>query len=807
LEYIKQNVKNESGDFETRLRELISYAETPNPFDEKETKALIEGINNCKILDPACGSGAYPMGILHKMVHLLQKLDPENIHWKAVQRHKAMEETETAFEIGDKEERGKRLNEINDVFENNASDYGRKLYLIENCIYGIDIQPIAVQISKLRFFISLIIDQNKQEKKENFGIRSLPNLETKFVAANTLIGLDIPTNDLFAENNPVKKLENDLKIVRHEYFAASNRKEKLRLQKEDKKLRKQISELIKAQLIKKGDSEIVELRQIIDVEKANLKQLEKSKEDFEIIKSTDIFGGTTEKKIDKKAKKIKAQKDRLNHFEKELQIKELATNKDAIANVAQQIASFDPYDQNTFAPWFEPEWMFGLTTGFDIVIGNPPYGVVFDLSIKAIYEKRFPTFKRNNDIYVAFFESSIAHLNKNGFLCFITPNTYLNGDYFKLLRKLFRGKTKIREIVDFKNSKIFQDPTVFVSITSLQIANNIKLPYDSFIKISNEDFTQTEAKSFIISEINELPFKPANILIDKFTTGKSKNKFFLLDEKFFVKDVGFNYWSEGKGKKRDGDSIGDRILYSGVRKSKKDKSYLKGKDIEKFAYSEPNNYLRHDYQNYLQQGVDTFRYSADFLGVSPKIIYRQTSNRIIAAVDFEQNLCDKTVHIIVPKTDSESVLYLAGLLNSQLFEYFYKDISQELAGRTFAQVKTIYIKQLPIIIIEKGTKNIIENIVNYILEKKSFSQDTTFFERLLDAMVYELYLPEEIKGGGADVLKYLDNLPEIIEGQDEQNLKTIEKVYKELSDPKHPISAALLKLLTIEEVNIIEGRK
>ncbi len=62
----------------------------------------------------------------------------------------------------------------------------RKLYLIENCIYGIDIQPIAVQIAKLRFFISLIIDQNKQEDKENFGIRSLPNLETKFVAANTL---------------------------------------------------------------------------------------------------------------------------------------------------------------------------------------------------------------------------------------------------------------------------------------------------------------------------------------------------------------------------------------------------------------------------------------------------------------------------------------------------------------------------------------------------------------------------------------------------------------------------------------------
>jgi adenine-specific DNA-methyltransferase len=139
------------------------------------------------------------MGILHKMVHLLQKLDPENKLWKALQRQKAMEETEAAFNIGDKEERGKRLAEINDVFENNASDYGRKLYLIENCIYGIDIQPIAVQISKLRFFISLVIDQNKQASKENFGIRSLPNLETKFVAANTLNWFRQTTTNTFTQ--------------------------------------------------------------------------------------------------------------------------------------------------------------------------------------------------------------------------------------------------------------------------------------------------------------------------------------------------------------------------------------------------------------------------------------------------------------------------------------------------------------------------------------------------------------------------------------------------------------------------------
>ena len=74
-------------------------------------------------------------------------------------------------------------------------------------------------------------------------------------------------------------------------------------------------------------------------------------------------------------------------------------------------------------------------------------------------------------------------------------------------------------------------------------------------------------------------------------------------------------------------------------------------------------------------------------------------------------------------------------------------------------------------------------------------------------MVYEIYLPDEIKAGGAEVLKHLGNLPELVDGQDEQNLKTIAKVQKQLMHPNHPITTALQNLLTINEVNIIEGRK
>src|SRR3990167_2576862 len=177
------------------------------------------------------------MGILHKLVHILHKLDPKNEQWKKRQIEKAKL-------IDDPNIRQNAINDIEAAFESNELDYGRKLYLIENSIYGVDIQSIAVQIAKLRFFISLIIDEKKQPGRENLGIRSLPNLETKFVAANTLIGLDKPQGQQSFRNPEIERLEKELKQLRHEYFNTKTRKEKLQCQKQDKKLRQDIAGLL-----------------------------------------------------------------------------------------------------------------------------------------------------------------------------------------------------------------------------------------------------------------------------------------------------------------------------------------------------------------------------------------------------------------------------------------------------------------------------------------------------------------------------------------------------------------------------------
>ncbi len=240
----EKDKENRNEDNSIRLKEkikmLLSYSEEIPEFSDEEREKILKVISNIKILDPACGSGAFPMGILHKLVNAIKKLDPNNKYWFELQYTKAVKETEEVYKSPTNIISGgaNAVKEIYETFDENINypDYARKLYLIENCIYGVDIQPIAIQISKLRFFISLVLDQKVRKDKENFGIRPLPNLETKFVAANTLIGLEKSDDLLYTEE--IEKIENEIKSLRQKYFAATTRKEKDRYKKIDEELKK-----------------------------------------------------------------------------------------------------------------------------------------------------------------------------------------------------------------------------------------------------------------------------------------------------------------------------------------------------------------------------------------------------------------------------------------------------------------------------------------------------------------------------------------------------------------------------------------
>ena len=233
-------------DLEFEYRRLLSYATEETNLDKQQRKTVMAALYNCRVLDPACGSGAFPMGVLQQMVHVLRQLDPTNEMWREFMIDLAIERSKTAFNTVDEDERRERLADIEEAFNRNINDpdYARKLYLIEHCIYGVDIQPIAVQISKLRFFISLVVDQKPtSDAAHNFGIRPLPNLESKFVAANTLIPVEYD-GSLVEGNKEVRKYKERLRELNHKIFLAKRNVDKQRLKNEINTTRQSLANAI-----------------------------------------------------------------------------------------------------------------------------------------------------------------------------------------------------------------------------------------------------------------------------------------------------------------------------------------------------------------------------------------------------------------------------------------------------------------------------------------------------------------------------------------------------------------------------------
>ena len=245
---------------ENRWRDLLTtvldhkrnFADIASTIAHETRRAIVRSIAELRILDPAVGSGAFPMGVLQVLTLALRRLDPQNVLWQELQRDKAQREASSAFNTENRYERDEALREISFIFEKyRTGDFGRKLYLIQNSIFGADIQPIACQIAKLRFFISLVIEQDpdsmaEDERGDNLGIRALPNLETRFVAADALVDherlitkTDQP--DDIGVTTTVKMLEEQLRCNRVRYFHESSRIRKLELQGEDKKLRDLLS--------------------------------------------------------------------------------------------------------------------------------------------------------------------------------------------------------------------------------------------------------------------------------------------------------------------------------------------------------------------------------------------------------------------------------------------------------------------------------------------------------------------------------------------------------------------------------------
>jgi len=794
------------------LEDLFSNKATLKEIKPDTRDALIAAIGRVKILDPACGSGAFPMGALHRLVDLLQKLDPDNVKWREIQRLRAVAETEEAFKSGDRESREQRLKEINDTFEFNSSDYGRKLYLIENSIYGVDIQPIATQIAKLRFFISLVVEQKVTPSAPNFGVLPLPNLETRIVAADTLIPIEKSERDLFSTE--LDRLRAELAAIRHQHFNARSPAVKRKWREADAAKRQEIADYL----------------------------------------------------------------DREHTIPPES---------------ARKLAAWDPYDQNTFAPFFDSEWMFGLPvgrvtvrkqstgtirgkftfvndlpgqkelvaetsqqidTGFDIVIGNPPYVRMEEIKdYKPLFRKIYKCFSGRADLYVYFFEAAFNLLSLNGVLSFITSNKYFRAAYGPALRQLLATRCRIRSLVDFGDAPVFTAIAYPAIIVAQRLAEDQTLPSDArtramswtpgppierFAEILASKCINLPQSSLIADAWRIEDDTTARILSSLRATGMPLAEY--AEERIFrgvVTGLNDAFVIDSPTRRH--------LIAEDNRAAEIIKPFLRGRDVKRWNAVSSDQWLI-----YTRKGIDIRRYPSIVKYMrpfkealegratqqewyelqqpqyayapafeSPKIIYPDIYEHQSFAWDESGSYLANTCYFL-PIAQK----WLLGLLNSQAVEWFYAMVSNSVRGG-YLRAFTDYVRQIPIpttTATQRGSMTLLVDSVlclnAYVLtphndetrrdEVARAALMLSYWERVLNGLVYELYFREEVHGAGLRLFDLVEEakLPDINTIPEAERLRTLREKFEDLSDSQHPLRIALDKLQTLDTVRIIEGK-
>ena len=677
---------------EDSLKELISF-NPGNPFRKfpNITKTVVDHISKCTILDPACGSGAFPMGILQKMVHILQKLDPDNKAWRNVQESKAKKDAEEAFDIEDKVARGERLIEINEAFDQsiNDPDYARKLFLIENCIYGVDIQPIATQISKLRFFISLIVEQKVNPDKPNFGIRPLPNLETKFVAANTLIGVEKPNAQLtLYDTKEIKILEAELKKVRSKLFSAKSKDTKLKYRQRDEELRNAIA---------------------VELEKSGWK-----------------------------------------------------------SSTAQKLAGWDPYDQNGSSTFFDPEWMFDISKGFNIVIGNPPYvftrDVEFDGNFKQYIEDEYfskmirgKKSKSNQsgkiNLFAVFIIKGFWLSSQDGYLSFIVPNNILRTTTYDVVRRYILENAHVDQIVDL-GSGVFDNVTASTVVIGLSNQKTI-FRTNVITGISNLEQGEFNTKVFDQSQFLENVSFSFNIYMDEIALQISKaiaQDRDLLDTFCFENIEGI---------------IAHKHLIFDENANNR-VPLIEGKDVKRFFIRKPSNFLLWDTK-------EIHRTRPDYLWTAQKKIIIQRisggTKPLVCSVDENRyKSFASTNNLLLKEKYQQRYYFIAALINSDVLNWYYANNFSNNSTLTVNISKT-YMDQLPIANFSESI-SLMSEILHY-LSGDILSKE---FEVILNAMIFESYFSEHMRQKEIDVLTFIENsINQILGKKTFRDLDDIEK--------------------------------
>ena len=701
--------------WEERLHYLMDYAQAFDDasefFDDTETDSIVRAISDLKILDPAVGSGAFPMGTLHKLTLALRRLDPDNTRWEQLQKERALQRAEVAFDTRDDATRREELIDIDETFKRyRDSDFGRKLYLIQNSIFGVDIQPIACQIAKLRFFISLAIEQEPDRGADNFGIKPLPNLETRFLAANTLIGLE---GERTLTSPEAQRLERELRDNRERHFHATTRSRKLACKRTDSNLRT-----------------------------------------------------------------------------------ELATELKSIglpADDAEKLARWDPYDQNATANWFDPEWMFGVPDGYDVVIGNPPY--IKEYTFRQAFDglRKSPYYQGKMDIWYMFACYGLDLVkNGGGLVAFIAQNNWVTSYGASKMRNKVIQDARILSLIDFGGFKIFESGIQTMIMIFSKDVSSESYPFD-YRRLHGPDLNINDVLLLLNKKENsKAEYLTPRIKRSKHTRGPltfSNPEIELILEKISLKSnlrlnpskevaQGIVYPQDSVNKASskvlgDNFKVGDGIFV--LSQEEKDQIPFTQSELELIKpayttrelhryYGNPTNrewviYTDSGFKNQrriknypnIRKHLDQFgsvitssnkpyglhRARNPYFFQGEKIIsVRKCVRPTFTYVDFDSYV-SATFYVI--KTERTNQKYLTGLLNSRLVAFWLKH-KGKMQGTNY-QVDKQPLLALPLISPSLDVQASVEVLVNQILSAKAVDSDAdiTDLEKEIDKRVYALY--------------------------------------------------------------------
>ena len=693
-------------------------------------------LTEIKICDPAIGSGAFPVGLLHELVNAHLVIKPHLSQKYLAEKLKAINGENNGRTLGEAE--GSESRYI----------YRLKRHIIQESIYGVDIDASAIDIARLRLWLSLVVDEDDFEP-----IETLPNLDYKIVCGNSLIGL--PENAM--RNLEVEK---ELEALKQQFYNETNEQEK-------KQLRTKINTKIRELL----DSAEQFAGYKIDFDfKLFFSEVWHEKGGFDVVIGNPPYVSIS--KVDYKdvLKKINYETYATTgdlyvlFYENGYKFLKPKGNVNLITSNKWINASYGTKTRNYFAKKTNPKLLidfakvriFPNATVFVNILMLEKSNADGKVEAVAIEGNHLPTIPLQN-----------YFLDKKVTLSIKGEEVWKIGSSRKLLINKSIEEKGLR-LKDWQSIEFFRGITTGLN-SAFHFGEEIKknlLNADE----KNEEFIYPLLRGkdikrwrYEYADWNML-FVPWHFPLHN---DPSISNASLEAENVFQKDF--------------------PAIYNHLKQFKRE---LADRNKDETG-------IRYEWYALQRYGSN---YWTEFL--KEKIVWIEISDKANYAYDEKGHFLTNSAYFI----SGENLKYLVAILNSSVSDYYFFQITAKIAGGRKRYTKQ-YVEQVPIPVVKKEQQVPYELLVDYVICAKSKADVIlfNFFEQLLDSIVFELYFPTELKSANKEILKHLGNLKPITDSMsDEEKLAVIQSEFERLYDPKHPVRNNLETLDSIEEVRIIK---